>query len=156
MSTIEEMVEKAVQAAVKRSKVQSDQALTDAKTYTQQNFVANSDFVTKIVDWLVNTVKCVHSTTYPSNGSRTGTFTAVVGKHYLVRQWSSDYAGSTQSNQSTAFSIQSGATTLLTLADYYTHRARIVVATSTTVTYYSQNAQANWHAPANVEVYQLD
>lgn len=156
MATFEETIEKAVQAAVKRSQPQADKALADAKTYAQQNFVANSDFVAKIVSWLVNTVKCVHSVTYPSNGSRTGTFAAVVGKHYLVRQWSSDYAGTTQSNQSTTFSIQSGATVLLTLADYYTHRARIIKATSTTVTYYSQNAQSNWHAPANVEAYQLD
>lgn len=156
MATIEEMVEKAVQAAVKRSKVNSDQALTDAKTYTQNNFVANSAFVGKIVDWLVNTVKCVHATTYPSNGTRTDTFTAVVGKRYLMRQWLSDYAGTTQSGQSSSFSVTSGATTLLTLANYHTHRMMIVKATSTTVTYTSLNAQSNWHQPANVEVYQLD
>ena len=156
MATFEESVDKAISVSVKRAQSLADKALADAKAYTDSSSISQSDFVAKIVEWLVNTVKCVHSATYPSNGNRTATFTAVVGKTYLIRQWISDYAGATQGSQTSTLTVQSGATALLTLADYYTHRARIIRATSTTVTYYSQNAQSNWHAPANVEVYQLD
>lgn len=157
MATIEETLDKAIEVAVKRAEVLDSKVLNDAKEYTNSfKYLPTSELANKITDWLVDTVTCVHTATYPSNGSRTSSFTAAVGKRYLIRQWLSDYAGSTQNSQSSTLTISSGATVLKTLANYHTHRVHIIKATSTTVSYYSQNAQANWHSPANVEVYQLD